>query len=107
MEPIKVTQDKKTKDGWRFRVVIGGFTDPTHHYVTVDATYWRTLTKEEISPEELVEKSIKFLLEREAKESILVSFNLHDINQYFPEYETDIRDQHQPSSRSNLPPKRQ
>ena len=93
MELIKIIQDKQIKDGWHFRVVIGGPIDPTHHYVTVNENHWRALTKEEINPEELVEISIKFLLEREAKESILVTFNLHDISRYFPEYETNIRDQ--------------
>lgn len=39
----------------------------------------------------LVEESFRFLLEREAKESILRSFDLPVIGRYFPEYETEIR----------------
>ncbi len=41
--------------------------------------------------ERLVEASFEFLLEREPKESILRSFNLSDIEHYFPEYQKLIR----------------
>ena len=41
--------------------------------------------------ERLVEASFEFLLEREPKESILRSFNLSDIERYFPEYPKQIR----------------
>ncbi|MDA0740189.1 MAG: hypothetical protein O2999_14915 [Nitrospirae bacterium] len=39
-----------------------------------------------VQPETLIEKSFEFLLERESKESILRSFDLPLIAQYFPEY---------------------
>ena len=42
--------------------------------------------------ERLVEASFEFLLERETKESILRSFNLSDIEHYFPEYPQRIRE---------------
>jgi hypothetical protein len=91
-EPIKITEDKKVRDGWHYLVVIGGPTNPTHHYVTVEESFWRTMTKEELKPEELVRLSFEFLLARESKHAILTSFNLNVINQYFPEYETRMRD---------------
>ena len=40
---------------------------------------------------DLIKKSFEFLLERESKESILRKFNLKVINQYFPEYEQEIK----------------
>jgi hypothetical protein len=43
------------------------------------------------APERLVEASFEFLLARESKESILRSFNLSDIEHYFPEYPKQIR----------------
>ena len=43
------------------------------------------------SLERLLEASFKFLLEREPKESILTSFSLSVIEQYFPEYPDVIR----------------
>jgi hypothetical protein len=43
------------------------------------------------SPEELLEASFQFLLEREPNTSILDSFDLPVISRYFPEYEREIR----------------
>jgi hypothetical protein len=42
------------------------------------------------TPEELLEASFKFLLEREPKESILARFELPVIERYFPEYRTIV-----------------
>lgn len=58
--------------------------------VTVERGDYERLTNGGITPEELVEKSFKFLLERESKESILKQFNLMEIARYFPEYEREI-----------------
>lgn len=43
-------------------------------------------------PEQLVEASIRFLLDREPKESIMIRFDLDIIATYFPEYPTAIHD---------------
>lgn len=59
--------------------------------VTVDDDYYENLTCKNVSKEELVKNSIKFLLERESKDSILSSFDLKDIPNYFPEYEKIIK----------------
>jgi hypothetical protein len=42
------------------------------------------------SPEECIRTSFEFLLEREAKESILTEFDLPIIGSYFPEYEREL-----------------
>ena len=59
--------------------------------VNLDDEYWQDLTRGKIAKEELIKKSFEFLLEREPKESILSRFNLRIINQYFPEFEEEIR----------------
>jgi len=61
--------------------------------VSLDNEYWQDLTGGKIAKEELIKKSFEFLLEREPKESILSRFNLRVINQYFPEFEEEIRKQ--------------
>ena len=43
------------------------------------------------TPEELLQASFEFLLEREPNTSILRSFDLPLIGSYFPEYEQEIR----------------
>ena len=45
---------------------------------------------EEAAPEELIEASFVFLLERESKESILRKFELPVIERYFPDYPARI-----------------
>lgn len=40
--------------------------------------------------EDLIEKSFRFLLEREPVSSILREFSLSDIQKYFPEYKDEI-----------------
>ena len=59
--------------------------------VNLDDEYWQDLTEGKITKEELIKKSFKFLLEREPKESIFPRFDLRIINQYFPEFEEEIR----------------
>ncbi len=63
----------------------------TNHTVTVDPSYYEKLTGGGVSAEELVEKSFEFLLERESNTSILSTFDLPVIGQYFPEYEATIQ----------------
>jgi hypothetical protein len=72
-----------------FRVTVEGRTTTTHT-VTVSSSYYEKLTGKQVTPEVLVEKSFAFLLERESNTSILRSFELPVIGQYFPEYETTI-----------------
>lgn len=63
----------------------------TTHKVTLTAPYYEKLTGKRVTPEVLVEKSFRFLLDRESNTSILRSFDLPVIGQYFPEYERVIK----------------
>jgi len=78
-------------DATTFSVSIGGRT-PTTHIVTVSPGYAKRLTADKVSVELLLEKSFEFLLERESNTSILRSFELSVIGQYFSEYERVIRE---------------
>ena len=80
----------KSIDSMNFEVVVEGRTTTTHK-VTVKPSYYEKLTGKRVAPEVLVEKSFKFLLERESNTSILRSFDLPVIGQYFPEYERVIQ----------------
>ena len=90
MEDIKIKEKKETETGWEFLVQVGNENDVINYVVTLETVYWEKLTSGQIEPEKLIEKSFKFLLERESKESILKEFNLQLINKYFPEYEEEI-----------------
>ena len=75
------------KNQREFKVKVEG----KEYSVGLDDEYWQDLTGGKIAKEELIKKSFEFLLEREPKESILSRFNLRIINQYFPEFEEEIR----------------
>jgi hypothetical protein len=72
-----------------FRVTVEGGTTTTHT-VTLSPSYYEKLTGKRVTPKVLIEKSFQFLLERESNTSILRSFELPVIGQYFPEYEATI-----------------
>ncbi len=61
------------------------------YVVTLENSYYQDLTQGKITQEELIEKSFKFLLERESKESIFSKLNLKIIKSYFPEFEEEMR----------------
>jgi hypothetical protein len=81
---------EQQQDG-RYRVTVAEGSIRTQHIVTVEKQYRDGLVGLEISTEQLLRKSFEFLLAREAKESILGSFDLRVISRYFPEYEKEIR----------------
>lgn len=64
----------------------------TSHQVSMGKDYYMDMTERgRIIPEEFIEKSFEFLLEKEPKDSILRQFDIIQINDYFPEYEKEIR----------------
>jgi hypothetical protein len=78
--------------GWTCDVTIdveGGQT--TRHVVTVTGEDLARLDPGAPDPHLLVDRSFRFLLEREPPTSILRSFDLMEIARYFPEYEATIR----------------
>ena len=78
-------------DPQEFQVIIeGADKSKTAHDIQVSKETYQRLTGGIKGTEELVRASFEFLLEREAKESILKSFDLSEIQTYFPEYETVI-----------------
>lgn len=77
-------------DATTYSVTVRGATT-TEHTVRVDPVYYEKLTGGAVPPEDLVEESFEFLLEREPNTAILRSFDLPDIGNYFAEYEDVIR----------------
>jgi len=62
----------------------------SEHDVTVSRGDWERFGVGFRTPESLVEASMRFLLEREAKEQIMGAFGLGQIPSYFPSYVRDI-----------------
>jgi hypothetical protein len=80
---------------WSYEVEVtesDGSGSRTTHQVTMFKDYYMDLTQRgRMIPEELIRKSFKFLLDRESKESILKKFDIAQINNYFPEFEKEIK----------------
>ena len=62
----------------------------TTHIVTFSNEVHKNLTNEQVTKEELLEFSFKFLLDREPNTSILSSFELTVISRYFSDYEKSV-----------------
>lgn len=74
------------EDGSRYRVTVTDDDGSSSMHVM---TVWPSDMERyapDATPEELIEASFRFLLEREPKESILRQFELPVIERYFPDY---------------------
>lgn len=63
----------------------------TEHLVLLNDNFYQSITNGKITKKDLIIKSFEFLLLRESNKSILREFNLEVINQYFPEYNNEIK----------------
>jgi hypothetical protein len=57
----------------------------------LESSYYQRLTQGQKTPEQLIEESLEFLLAKEEPQQILREFNLRQIKQYFPDYESAIK----------------
>ena len=62
----------------------------TVHRVTMSPDYYQRLCGAKVTHEWLIIQAFKFLLERESNTAILASFDLQEISNYFPEFETAL-----------------
>ena len=62
----------------------------TCHRVGLTQEYYRQLCGGKVTHEWLIIQAFRFLLEREPNTAILASFDLTDINRYFPEFEEEL-----------------
>ena len=86
MAEIRITH----RTGAIYDVVIEDNRGSTSHEVTVWPSDIERFAPGAL-PEDLLDASFAFLLEREPKEAILKRFELPVIERYFPEYRTHIR----------------
>jgi len=82
----QITVTHQTGGAFQVRTPAG-----TSHDVTVPAGFAAGLGCGQVTPEELIRVSFEFLLEHEPASSILRTFSLDVITQYFPSYPAEIR----------------
>jgi len=88
------TLTPRDNNRWSYHVEVtesDGSGSQTRHKVSMDKEYYEKISTGIIGPEDFIKKSFEFLLRRGDKDSILKEFNLKQIREYFPEYETEIR----------------
>ena len=90
MANIVVQELNSDKDSIVYRVEVIEEDSKTTHKVELNRNDYQNFTDGKIPPEELVQCSFEYLLDREPKESILSSFNVSVISHYFPEYAREI-----------------
>jgi hypothetical protein len=76
---------------WSCSVTIDTDGETTEHHVGVRAADLARLDPAAHDPHLLVDRSFRFLLEREPATSILRAFDLMEIARYFPAFESEIR----------------
>lgn len=84
-------QASPSGDGWNCAVDVeeaGGASRHQVHVARDDLERWGRTTE---SPEDLVKRAFDFLLARETAGQILKTFDLADIQRYFPEFDREIR----------------
>lgn len=84
---------KPSESGWRCDVEIHDHGVGSHQ-VAVTREELERFGRPGETPEELVRRSMAFLLEREPRASILSAFELSVIARYFPEFPEVIREAH-------------
>ena len=90
MANIVVQAVQSDDETYNFKVDVIEGDSSTSHKVELSKKDFKNLADDKVTPEELVQSSFEFLLDREPKESILGSFNVSIISRYFPEYSREI-----------------
>jgi hypothetical protein len=73
-----------------FEVTVRDAKGQSRHRVTMSKKTCEKLTAGRHTPERCLEAAFRFLLDREAKESILGRFDVDVIARYFPEFEREL-----------------
>jgi len=92
MTDIKITCTQRISGTWSCTVEVHEDYKKTTHLVTVTAADIERLSGGRASVEDLLRRTFAFLLAREKKENILRHFPIMAANDYFPEFEKEIRE---------------
>ena len=88
---IEITSLKKYGENWQGQVKIN---DKYDHVITIDPPYHKSNQSRSLNEnhaKDILLWSIDFLLKREPPAAILPEFNLSKINDYFPEFDKEIK----------------
>jgi hypothetical protein len=83
---VSVTSDP-SGGGLVFDVIVRDARGESRHRVTIQADEARRWAKFGAEPSGCVEAAMRFLIDREPKESILSAFDMRVVRRYFPEFD--------------------
>lgn len=86
---IEIKEQVADDDGWVFQVSVIDNEGKSEHSVSLTKKTLESMW-ENGEASDLVDEAFKFLLQNESKESILKSFDISEISNYFPEFENVI-----------------
>lgn len=92
MQGITATIVEHTSDGWRFVVDYKKGSDVYTYRVTLTKEYSEKLFPG-MEAEQVIEKAFRFLLYHEPASSILSEFDVSQISDYFPDFESVVTEQ--------------
>jgi hypothetical protein len=90
MITVQALHESGAGDQLAFDVAVRDTGSETQHRVTMSRKIYERLTGGKHTPEQAIEAAFRFLLDREAKESILQRFDVTVISTYFPEFEREL-----------------
>lgn len=85
-----INVERLSDDPLTFRVSVREGGGETCHRVTISEGTVAQLGQGRFTPEQCIEASFRFVVDREPKESILREFDVAVIARYFPEYEAEL-----------------
>jgi hypothetical protein len=87
MSEPSVTVIPRRGSGFTFDVIVGDLRGESRHQVTIEAADAERWAKLGAEPSRCAEAVMRFLLDREPKESIMSAFDMDVVRRYFPEFD--------------------
>ena len=87
MSAPSVTVNPRPGGAFTFDVIVRDLRGESRHRVTVEANDAERWAKLGVEPSRWAEAVMRFLLDREPKESIMSAFDIGVIRRYFPEFD--------------------
>ena len=91
MWKIRINKSKESVTSWFFNVLVSQGEETYDYVVELNKDYYKKITEEQVPPRALIEQSFLFLLGNEPASTILETFSLEEIGDYFKNYENTIR----------------
>ncbi|MCH8049927.1 hypothetical protein IIB51_00740 [Patescibacteria group bacterium] len=91
MWKIRINKSKESVTSWFFDVLVSQGDETYDYVVELNKEYYKKLTAERVPPRALIEQSFLFLLGNEPASTILKTFSLEEVADYFESFESTMQ----------------